>query len=139
MPVAPYARSERDALEIIMNRRHILQTGALSFVLSFSHAAAGQDSASARAQATCGLERYQLAGAVFTLSNEVAGNRVVAFVRGRDGALHDGGSYATGGTGTGASLQSQNALVLSDSQPTELKYPDLVGELAPFASAIAVY
>jgi 6-phosphogluconolactonase (cycloisomerase 2 family) len=52
-------------------------------------------------------------GAAFTISNEAAGNRVFAFVRGNDGALSPAGSVATGGAGTGAGLGSQSALALS--------------------------
>lgn len=114
-PGRAHDASGESALEIIMSRRNILQTGALSLLLSLVHGVGLRSDASAQALAASGLERDSHAvGAVFTLSNEVAGNRVIAFVRTRDGALHEGGSYATGGTGTGASLQSQNALLLSD-------------------------
>ena len=51
--------------------------------------------------------------AVFTLSNAPAGNRVLVFARAADGSLTAAGSRATGGTGTGANLGSQGALVLS--------------------------
>ncbi len=40
-------------------------------------------------------------GAVFTLSNQTAGNAVLAFERAQDGTLTPAGSDATGGTGTG--------------------------------------
>ena len=53
-------------------------------------------------------------GTVYTLSNATAGNRVLAFARAANGDLAAAGSYATGGTGTGASLGSQGALALSD-------------------------
>jgi 6-phosphogluconolactonase (cycloisomerase 2 family) len=52
-------------------------------------------------------------GAVFTLSNEPAGNRVLAWERAQNGSLVPAGAYATGGTGTGAGLGSQGALTLS--------------------------
>ncbi len=54
------------------------------------------------------------AGAVFTLSNQAAGNAVIAFSRSSDGSLTPAGSFATLGNGTGAGLGSQGALVLSD-------------------------
>jgi hypothetical protein len=54
------------------------------------------------------------AGAVFTLTNAATGNAVVAFDRADDGSLTPAGSYATGGLGSGSSLGSQGALVLSD-------------------------
>src|SRR5213593_3875087 len=47
-------------------------------------------------------------GAVYTLTNQVAGNAVAVFTRGADGRL------TSGGTGTGAGLGSQGAVVLSD-------------------------
>ena len=49
---------------------------------------------------------------VYTLSNETAGNRVLAFNRTADGGLVAAGSYATGGTGTGGGLGSQGAVIL---------------------------
>src|SRR5207244_5221913 len=53
-------------------------------------------------------------GAVYTLTNQVAGNAVAIFTRGADGRLTSAGTVATGGTGTGAGLGSQGAVVLSD-------------------------
>ena len=53
-------------------------------------------------------------GAVYTLTNQVAGNAVAVFTRGADGRLTSAGTVATGGTGTGAGLGSQGAVVLSD-------------------------
>jgi 6-phosphogluconolactonase (cycloisomerase 2 family) len=54
------------------------------------------------------------AGAVFVLSNEPAGeNAVIALDRGADGKLAPAGRFSTGGSGTGAGLGSQGALVLS--------------------------
>jgi len=53
-------------------------------------------------------------GAVFTLSNEPSGNRVLAWQRDSDGDLVPAGAFATGGTGTGAGLGSQGALTLSN-------------------------
>jgi 6-phosphogluconolactonase (cycloisomerase 2 family) len=52
--------------------------------------------------------------AVFTLSNEAEGNRVLAFAAGRDGNLTEPVAYSTQGTGSGDSLGSQAALVLSE-------------------------
>jgi 6-phosphogluconolactonase len=52
-------------------------------------------------------------GAVYTLSNGSAGNRVVVFDRGAGGRLHAVHSFATGGLGTGVNLGSQAALALS--------------------------
>jgi 6-phosphogluconolactonase len=52
-------------------------------------------------------------GAVFTMSNSPAGNRVLIWERARNGSLHGAGTVATGGTGTGGGLGNQGALVLS--------------------------
>lgn len=53
-------------------------------------------------------------GAVYTSTNQAAGNGVAAFIRAADGTLTSIGTVATGGTGTGAGLGSQGAVVLSD-------------------------
>lgn len=59
-------------------------------------------------------ETRQGPGAVYTLSNAVAGNQVLEFRRAADGTLSYTGTVASGGTGTGANLASQGAVVLSD-------------------------
>ena len=51
-------------------------------------------------------------GAVFSMSNDPAGNEVVAFGRSGDGTLVAAGSHPTGGTGSGGFEDSANALVL---------------------------
>lgn len=53
-------------------------------------------------------------GVVFTQSNDPAGNQIVAFHRAADGTLSPGGKVDTGGVGSGDSLGSQGAVVLSD-------------------------
>jgi 6-phosphogluconolactonase len=50
--------------------------------------------------------------AVYTLTNDPAGNAVKVLDRSADGSLSPGGEFATGGTGTGTGLGSQSALVL---------------------------
>jgi 6-phosphogluconolactonase len=47
------------------------------------------------------------------MSNAVSGNTVIAYAIGPGGSLSPAGSFATGGTGTGASLADQGALALS--------------------------
>ena len=54
-------------------------------------------------------------GQVFTMSNSVSGNAVLAFTRSADGSLHPAGSYATGGTGTGGGLGNQGGLAFDES------------------------
>ena len=50
-------------------------------------------------------------GAVYTLTNDPAGNAVAAFERAPNGALTPAGRFRTGGTGTGGSLGNQGGLV----------------------------
>src|SRR2546425_4184675 len=52
--------------------------------------------------------------AVYTLTNQVAGNAVAVFDRAADGTLTAAGTIATGGTGTGGGLGPQGAVALSD-------------------------
>ena len=52
--------------------------------------------------------------AVYTITNQVSGNAVAVFARAADGTLAPAGTFATGGTGTGAGLGSQGAVTLSD-------------------------
>ena len=52
--------------------------------------------------------------AVYTLSNASAGNAVLTFERGPDGALSAAGSTPSGGVGTGGGLGSQGAVILSN-------------------------
>ncbi len=51
-------------------------------------------------------------GAVYVLSNQVAGNAVIAYQRADDGTLRAAGEYPTGGLGTGTGLGSQDAIVV---------------------------
>ena len=53
-------------------------------------------------------------GAVYVQTNDASDNRIVAYRRSADGALHPLGSYSTGGRGTGKPhLPSQSSVVLS--------------------------
>jgi len=53
-------------------------------------------------------------GTVYTLMNLTSGNAVAVFSRAKDGTLTATGTVATGGAGTGTSLGSQGAVVLSN-------------------------
>ena len=55
-----------------------------------------------------------VAGHVYTLSNQVSGNAVMEYSRASDGSLSFMASHSAGGTGTGGGLGNQGALVLSD-------------------------
>jgi 6-phosphogluconolactonase (cycloisomerase 2 family) len=52
-------------------------------------------------------------GAVYALTNSPSGNAVVVYNRSADGSLTPSGSYASGGTGTGAGLGSQDAVIVT--------------------------
>ncbi|HJS43990.1 MAG TPA: beta-propeller fold lactonase family protein [Gemmatimonadales bacterium] len=52
--------------------------------------------------------------AVYTITNQVSGNAVAVFARAADGTLTPAGTFATGGTGTGAGLGSQGAVTVSN-------------------------
>lgn len=52
-------------------------------------------------------------GQVYTASNSVSGNAILAFNRAADGSLSPAGSYATGGVGTGAGLGNQGGVILT--------------------------
>ena len=66
------------------------------------------------AQAAGPGRSHDAAGAVYVLSNQAAGNEVIAYDRASDGTLTLDDRYPTGGVGTGAGLGSQNALVVDD-------------------------
>lgn len=53
-------------------------------------------------------------GAVYTLTNAASGNEVLVYNRSSDGSIAFQGAYATGGSGSGAGLGSQTALILSE-------------------------
>jgi 6-phosphogluconolactonase len=53
-------------------------------------------------------------GAVFALTNATTGNAIVAYRRAANGSLKLAGTYPTGGLGTGTSLNSQGAVVVTD-------------------------
>src|SRR6478672_4452854 len=54
------------------------------------------------------------AGVLYTQTNSPTGNAVHRLDRGPDGSLTPVATYRTGGAGTGAGLQSQGAVALSD-------------------------
>lgn len=56
------------------------------------------------------------AGAVYTMTNDGAGNSVVMFRRFGDGSLARAGEFRTGGLGSGGGLGNQGSLALSDSE-----------------------
>src|SRR5438876_2285134 len=60
-------------------------------------------------------------GAVYTMTNDPGGNAILVFNRDDDGGLTAGGTFPTGGTGTGGrepdfGLGNADALALSDDE-----------------------
>jgi 6-phosphogluconolactonase (cycloisomerase 2 family) len=55
-------------------------------------------------------------GAVFSMSNAIGGNTVVAFSRAPDGTLTEAGRFPTGGNGSGGFEDTANGLVLGSAQ-----------------------
>jgi 6-phosphogluconolactonase len=64
--------------------------------------------------AAAGAAGDHRAGSVYTLTNAAGGNAVAVFARSNDGTLTPDGTFPTGGTGTGANVGSQGAVILSD-------------------------
>ena len=61
------------------------------------------------------LPAHAAAGAVYTLTNSSSGNAVMMFNRAANGQLALGGTFSTGGMGSGAGLASQGAVILDSS------------------------
>jgi len=57
--------------------------------------------------------RFDVAGAVYTMTNGASGNEVIAFQRTAHGFLVPGERFSTGGLGSGDGLGNQGALALS--------------------------
>jgi hypothetical protein len=80
-------------------------------------------------------------GAVFTLTNSLAGNEVLVHQRSGDGSLHCltlAWSFATGGTGTGSGLGSQHAVIVSDNQKFLFAVNAVATQSRPSVSAVGV-
>lgn len=56
---------------------------------------------------------FNVAGAVYTMTNDASGNEVLVFHRTAHGHLIAGGAFSTGGQGSGDGLGNQGALALS--------------------------
>lgn len=96
-----------------MRNRMWLAAGALGLGACASDSTSPTPMATAR---DASLTRSEDAGRalVYTLSNAVAGNAVIAFTHSDDGQFRPAGSFSTGGLGSGAGLGSQGAVVLSE-------------------------
>jgi len=65
---------------------------------------------------SAGAADQAAAGAVYTMTNDAAGNAVIVITRQADGRLTAATQIATGGLGSGGGLGNQGALALTDSQ-----------------------
>lgn len=61
-----------------------------------------------------GGKHRSFAGAVYTMTNAASGNEVILFHRTAHGHLVPGGTFSTGGLGSGDNLGNQGAIVLSE-------------------------
>lgn len=63
-------------------------------------------------------EAGAVAGQVYTMTNQAAGNAVLVYDRAVDGTLTTAGSYTTGGLGNGGGLGSQGSVTLDEAATT---------------------
>src|SRR5262245_59989111 len=89
-----------------MHRMNVLKTFFVVALMASLFAWGGSSGAQAQANN----------GAVYVLSNQVAGNAVMVYDRSNDGTLAYEGTYSTEGLGTGAGLGSQGALALNHNE-----------------------
>ncbi len=99
-----------------------MRSSLLSLVAALSLVACGESSLTTSPHSqTPGTPAFDASnrggssGAVFTQTNAVAGNAVVAFARAGDGSLTNAGTFSTGGNGIGGTndpLASQYSLIL---------------------------
>lgn len=73
-----------------------------------------EEAIAAKAANKQSAKEHASVGYVYSLSNEVTGNRVLTYSRSAAGTLTYLAGYATGGTGTGGGLGNQGAVTLSD-------------------------
>jgi 6-phosphogluconolactonase len=90
-----------------------VNTRALPLLIAVGLAAQVHLSGSTQPSASARGYRSPIAGAVYTMSNAVAGNDIISFDRLADGRLVQAGTVATGGAGTGAGLGNQGGLTLT--------------------------
>jgi 6-phosphogluconolactonase len=93
-----------------MTRKRALWVLPIAAVLLF---VASSASALPIAQGSDLGQDHGVRGAVFTATNDPAGNAVLAYEIGHDGSFIPAGDFSTGGTGTGSSLADSGSLVLT--------------------------
>jgi len=88
-----------------------IRSGALVLALALAFALAPHPTSASNLG---GAPQRDERGAVFTMDNDAAANRILAYRRTPDGTLEPIGSFVTGGRGTGAGLGNQAGLALSE-------------------------
>jgi 6-phosphogluconolactonase len=118
-PIIEHAHPLTRPKMLSFSRRSLMSLAAAAFAI-----ACGRDMTTnpanpvaANAVSARSSEQDGREGAVYTATNATSGNAIVAFHRAADGALSPIGTFATGGAGTGGTidpLTSQYSLVLDD-------------------------
>ena len=96
-----------------MARNHFMPFVALSILLASCQKELENKNGSAQSSFLKSDEKIEGRGMLYTLSNQVSENQVLVYSRNVSGRLTFLKSYSTGGTGTGAGLGSQEAVILS--------------------------
>ena len=102
-----------------MRRVWTITTTALA-ALAFVACSAGDDIARPAPSSSATSLSASTPGAVYVMTNEVAGNRILVYDRAPDGTLTASGAFATGGTGSGEFEGSGNGLILGEQSPNNL-------------------
>lgn len=99
-----------------LNAVVILSVSILGLISCKKESQPGNDAIAGKANSSFkSLEETSGQGAVYLLDNATGGNHVLAYNRSTSGQLISKGSFATGGTGTGAGIGSQGAVILDNS------------------------
>jgi len=104
-------------MSTFVRRRQFWMSFFLFLTVWLTAAAPSAAASDARRDSACADDKQGPAcqvGAVYALTNATAGNAVLAFNRAADGSLSPAVAFPTGGTGSGAGLGSQGAVVVSD-------------------------
>ncbi len=106
---------ENAFLQWTVHRRLVLLAGSVSLMLPLAAVGAFAE------------ETRPPPAAVFSMTNDPAGNTITVFQRNQDGTLNPAEAVPTGGMGTGTPEDSANGLILAsvsgESSPTNTRGP----------------
>lgn len=105
------------ALGRTYTRRGVLKGGVAASVGAMALTAFG---GSFTAGAAAASNSPDSPGAVYAMTNEASGNRVMVFNRAGDGTLTPAGSFPTGGTGSGTFENTAGGLILTGQSPDNI-------------------